>query len=101
MSNLYELYQKRAKYNAIRENVNNAINVLSRVNISDNFDKAIYSLENNYVVNDVACKKSNLKKAEQSISNDLSNLRGILSSINVKINSINREISDLEMAQNM
>lgn len=101
MYNLYELYQKRSKYNAIRENVNNAINVLSRVNVDDNFDKAIYSLENSYIVNDVACKKNEVRKAEQSVSNSLSNLRSILSSVNAKINMINRQIHDLEMSQNM
>lgn len=101
MMSLYELYNKKAKYNAIRENVNNAINVLSRVNISDSFDTAISSLESNYVVNDIPCKKNDLRNIRQSVANDLNNLRSILSAINVKINSINREIQELEMAQNM
>lgn len=101
MSNLYELYRKKTKYNAIRENVNNAINVLSRVKVNDGFNSIESSLENNYVVNDVACKKSSIVEIEEKVSSDLGDLRRVLSSINVEINNINRQINELEAMQNM
>ena len=85
----------------MRENVSNAINVLSGVNISDNFNKAISSLNSNYIVNGITCKNNDLKNIQQSVRNDLNSLRVILSSVNAKIKNLNDEIEDAEMAERM
>lgn len=98
MSSLYELYSKRTKYRALRENVSNAINVLSRVGINDGLATAVYTLSSNYLVNDAACKRNSLNKVKESLATDLSNLNVCLSSINAKISSLTKEIEELEAA---
>ena len=99
MSSLYELYNKRTKYKALRENVTNAINVLSRNIINDGLSNASYSLSNNYTVNELACKNDVISKAKDNLASDLSNLNACLSSINSKIYSLNKEIEEAEAAE--
>ena len=101
MSNLYELYRKKTKYNAIRENVNNAINVLSGVKVNDSFNSIEKTLANNYLVNDVACKKNQIVSIEERVSSDLRELKAILSSVNTEIRNISKKINELEATQNM
>ena len=96
MSTLYELYSKRTKYRTLRENVINAINVLSRADVSDNLATISYTIENNYVVNDVACRNDKVKNVKNSLATDISNLNVCLSSINSKIYSLNKEIEEKE-----
>lgn len=96
MSSLYELYSKRSKYRILRENVTNAINVLSRTSINDGLSTTTYVLGSNYLVNGVACKSGELEKAKDSLATDLNNLNVCLSSINSKIYSLNREIEEKE-----
>ena len=99
MSSLYELYSKRTRYKALRENVMSAINVLSRTTINDGLSRAGYSLGNNYSVNEVACKGDVLDRAKESLASDLSNLNVCLSSINSKIYMLNQEIEEKEAAE--
>ena len=96
MSSLYELYSKRTKYRALRENVSNAINVLSRNTISDNLSTVDYTLSNNYLVNDVTVKSSVINNAKDNVATDLNNLNLCLSSINSKIYSLTKEIEEKE-----
>lgn len=98
MSSLYELYSKRTRYRALRENVSNAISVLSRVGINDGLSTATYTLGSNYLVDDIPCKRNSLNKIKESLSTDLSNLNVCLSSINAKISSLTKEIEELEAA---
>ena len=97
MSSLYELYNKRTRYKNVRENVSNAINVLSRNNsVSDNISTAESILSNNYLVNEVICKNTLLRDVRDSIEADLNNLETCLSSINSKIYALNKEIEEKE-----
>ena len=93
---LYELYSKRTKYRALRENVINAINILSRSDISDSFLVIASGLNNNYLVDDVACHNDKIKSIQENLSGDIKNLNTCLSSINSKIYSINKEIEEKE-----
>ncbi len=93
---LYELYKKRTKYRALRENVSNAINVLSRNSISNNLSNVHYTLENNYLVNEVACKGVLIDNVKDNMANYLNDLNLCLSSINSKLYSINQEIEKKE-----
>ena len=85
MESLSDLYNKRTKYKNLRENVINAINVLSRNSVSDSLSTAVYSLNSNYTVNEVGCKTDVISKAKESLTSDLSNLNVCLSSINLSI----------------
>lgn len=96
MSSLYELYSKRTKYKALRENVSNAINVLSRNTFSDNLSTVDYTLSNNYQVNESTVKSSIIDNAKDNVATDLNNLNLCLSSINSKIYSLNKEIAEKE-----
>ena len=101
MSTLYDLYNKRTKYKTLRENINNAISVLSRNN---SVDDCISSLEgllgSNYLVNEIICKGVYLREIRESVVKDLNNLNVCLSSVNSKIYSLNQEIEEME-AQGM
>lgn len=99
MSDLYELYSKRTRYRNLRENVINAINVLSRSSLNDNLSTAVHTLNNNYLVNEVGCKSSTINRAKDCIRTDLSNLNSCLNSINSKINELSREIEKKEMEE--
>lgn len=102
MSTLYELYNKRTKYRTLRENVSNAINVLSRNNSVDDYISTLSSiLDNNYVVNEVACKKTLLRNVKESVEADLKNLESCLSAINSKIYVLNKEIEKKEAEEAM
>ena len=97
MSTLYELYNKRTKYRTLRENVSNAINVLSRNNsVDDNISTAESILSNSYLVNETICKGHLLRDVRESIEADLANLETCLSSINSKIYALNKEIEEKE-----
>lgn len=97
MSTLYELYNKRTKYRNLRENVSNAINVLSRNNsIDDHLSTAESILGSNYLINDGPCKGNLLRNVKESLDGDLRNLETCLSSINSKIYSITKEIEEKE-----
>ena len=96
MSSLYELYSKRTRYRNLRENVTNAINVLSRSSISDGLSTANYILGSNYIIDDVAAKSREISQVKDSLATDLSNLNTCLSSINSKIYSLNKEIEEKE-----
>ncbi len=96
MSSLYELYSKRTKYRALRENVTNAINVLSRNSIDDNLSTIAYAMKGNYTVNDMPCKGDVIDKVRESLATDLGNLNLCLSSINSKIYALNQEIEEKE-----
>ena len=85
MSTLYELYNKRTRYKNVRENVSNAINVLSRNNSV-----------NSYLVNESICKNPLLRDVRESVEADLDNLETCLSSINSKIYALNKEIEEKE-----
>lgn len=98
MANLYELYSKRTRYRVLRENVTNAINVLSRTNVNDGLSNVKYVLDNNYLVNDTACKGLDITKVKEQLSVDLNNLQVCLNSINSKIYSISKEIEEQEAA---
>lgn len=98
MDTLYDLYKERTKYKNLRENVINAINVLSRNSVSDVLSSAVYSLNGNYTVNEVGCKTDIINKAKESLTSDLSNLNVCLSSINSKIYSLDQEIEEKEAA---
>ena len=101
MSTLYELYNKRTRYKNVRENVSNAINVLSRNN---SVDDSISSLEgllgSNYLVDETICNGAYLRNIRESVVKDLGNLNTCLSSVNSKIYSLNKEIDEME-AQGM
>ena len=99
MSDLYELYSKRTRYRNLRENVINAINVLSRTSLNDNLSTAIHALNGNYLVNEVGCKTSTINKSKDFIRTDLSNLNSCLTSINYKIDDISRQIEQKEMEE--
>lgn len=99
MSDLYELYSKRTRYRNLRENVTNAINVLSRSSLNDNLSTAVHTLNGNYLVNEVGCKSSTINKAKDRIRTDLSNLNSCLNSINYKIDELSREIEEKEMEE--
>ena len=96
MSSLYELYSKRTKYRALRENVISAINVLSRSSVNDGLSTVNYTLGSSYLVDDVACKSKNVEQVKDSLATDLNNLNVCLSSINSKIYSLNKEIEAKE-----
>lgn len=96
MSSLYELYSKRTKYKTLRENVSNAINVLSRNTFADNLSTVDYTLSNNYQVNESTVKGSIIGNAKDNVATDLNNLNLCLSSINSKIYSLNKEIAEKE-----
>lgn len=99
MSSLYELYSKRTKYRALRENVINAIGILSRAEVSDSISTAETFLNNNYQLDEVGCRTDKLRNVRDSLSSDISNLNACLSSINSKIYSINKEIEEKEAAE--
>ena len=97
MSSLYELYNKRTKYKALRENVTNAINVLSNNSSIDNHLTSVDSiLSNNYLINDVSCKGNLIRNVKECLNTDLRNLEICLSSINTKIYNLTREIEEKE-----
>lgn len=96
MSSLPELYSKRTRYKALRENVSNAINILSRAAVGDSLASVSYSLGSNYVVNDEACLADKIDNLAEGLENDLSTLNACLSSINSKIYSLNLEIEKKE-----
>ena len=102
MSTLYELYNKRTKYRTVRENVSNAINVLSRNNsVEDNISTAESILNNNYLVNETLCKGTLLRDIRESVETDLANLQTSLSSINSKIYTLTKEIEEKEAEEAM
>ena len=102
MSTLYELYNKRTKYRTVRENVSNAINVLSRNNsVVDNISTAESILANNYLVNEAPCKANLLREVRDSVEADLNNLETSLSSINSKIYTLTKEIEEKEAEEAM
>ena len=97
MSTLYELYNKRTRYKNVRENVSNAINVLSRNNsVEDNISDVESILNNNYLVNESTCKGILLKEIKKSINKDISVLESSLSSIKSKIRDLDKEIEAKE-----
>ena len=96
MSTLAELYSKRTKYRSLRENVINAINILSRADVSDSLSSISYSLENNYVINEEVCLTQKIDEISEKINSDIVNLIACLSSINSKIYSLNLEIERKE-----
>lgn len=97
MSTLYELYNKRTRYKNVRENVSNAINVLSRNNsVVDSVSTAESIFSNNYLVNDSICKNNLLRDIRERVEADLDNLETSLSSINSKIYALNKEIEEKE-----
>lgn len=97
MATLYELYNKRTKYRALRENVSNAINVLSNNrSIDERLSSADYIISNNYIVNDASCRGNVLSAVKESLDTDLRNLQSCLTSINNKIYSLTREIEEKE-----
>ena len=97
MSTLYELYSKRTRYKNVRENVSNAINVLSRNNsVVDNVSTAESILSTNYLVNDSICKNNLLRDIRERVEADLNNLQVCLTSINNKIYELNKEIEEKE-----
>ena len=100
MSTLYELYSKRTKYKLLKENVSNAINVLSRNNsVDDSIDDVESVLNNNYLVNESICKGSLLKNIKQQINSDLKVLESSLSSIIYRIDALDKEIQEKEAEQ--
>lgn len=100
MATLYELYNKRTKYKTLRENVSNAISVLSNNNsIDERLSSADYIISNNYIVNDSACKGKILSEIKESLDSDLNNLQSCLSSINSTIYSLNKEIEEKELEE--
>ena len=97
MSSLYELYNKRTRYKNVRENVSNAINVLSCNNsVDDSITTAESILSSNYLVNEGPCKGYLLRDVRESVEDDLSNLETCLSSINSKIYKLDQEIEEKE-----
>lgn len=96
MSSLYELYSKRTKYKSLRENVSNAINVLSRNTLDDNLSTVDFTLSNNYLVNEGPCRGTLINNVKEKVAEDLSNLNLCLSSINSKIYSLSKEIEEQE-----
>lgn len=96
MSNLADLYLKRTRYKALRENVNSAINILSRAEVDDNLSTILYSLENNYIVNEETCLKDKIKSVSEGLKTDLINLKACLNSINSKISKLNVDIEQTE-----
>lgn len=100
MATLYELYNKRTKYRTLRENVSNAISVLSNnSSIDERLSSADYIISNNYIVNDGACKGNMLSVVKENLDSDLKNLQVCLSSINSMIYSLNKEIEEKEMEE--
>lgn len=100
MSNLSELYSKRTTYKALRENIINAINILSRVDVEDSLSIVSDSLENNYVINEETCLTKKITDILDFLEFDLNNLNVCLSSINSKIYSLNLEIEKMEAEEN-
>lgn len=96
MSNLVGLYSKRTQYKALRENIINAINILSRADVGDSLSSISNSLENNYVINEEVCLTQKFDEISEKINSDIVNLKACLSSINSKIYSLNLEIERKE-----
>lgn len=93
---LYELYSKRTSYKSLRENVINAINILSRRSLDDKLSTVSYSLSNSYLVNEAIPKGAIIKNIKEDLSSDINNLNICLSSINSKIYSLNKLIEEKE-----
>ena len=97
MATLYELYNKRTTYKTLRENVSNAISVLSNNNaLDERLSSADYIISNNYIVNDSACKGNILSVVKENLDSELGSLQTCLSSINSAIYKLNKEIEEKE-----
>ena len=97
MATLYELYNKRTRYKTLRENVSNAISVLSNNSIDERISSAEYIINSNYIVNESPCKGNILSAVKENLDVCQGNLQTCLSSINSAIYKLNKEIEEKEM----
>lgn len=77
------------------------INILSSSSLNDELTNARKSLEENYLLNDNSVKSRNIVSVKNSIDTDISKLRNLLNSIDLKLKKINKAITDLELSGNM
>lgn len=92
----YELNKDKSKYNDMKENVNKMINVLSSNNVSDNIQRAINSINRDYVVNDDPVKEKILSRQKDKVYNCIVKLKEIKLVIDNKIDNINDDIKEAE-----
>lgn len=98
---LYELKKIKTRYQNMRGNIVSIINILSSSSLNDELTNARKSLEENYLLNDNSVKSRNIVSVKNSIDTDISKLRNLLNSIDLKLKNINKAITDLELSGNM
>lgn len=98
---LYELKKIKTRYQNMRGNIVSIINILSSSSLNDELTNARKSLEENYLLNDNSVKSRNIVSVKNSIDTDISKLRNLLNSIDLKLKKINKAITDLELSGNM
>lgn len=98
---LYELKRIKTRYQNMRGNIVSIINILSSSSLNDELTNARKSLEENYLLNDNSIKSRNIVSVKNSIDTDISKLRTLLNSIDLKLKKINKAITDLELSGNM
>lgn len=98
---LYELKRIKTRYQNMRGNIVSIINILSSSSLNDELTNARKSLEENYLLNDNSIKSRNIVSVKNSIDADISKLRTLLNSIDLKLKKINKAITDLELSGNM
>lgn len=94
---LYELKRNKTRYQNMRENVVRMINILSSSNLSDQLFSSSRSLEENYLLNDNSVKSPELRAIKNSLDSDVTKLRNLLNSIDIKIRELNKKILDSEI----
>lgn len=97
-NSLSELYSKRTQYKMLRENVYNAINILSKNSISDNLSTAAHTLDTCYLVNEQSSKSASIKSIKEVLETELKNLNVCLDSLNNKIYNLDKIIEEKEAA---
>ena len=98
---LYELKKIKTRYQTMRGKIVSIINILSSSSLNDELTNARKSLEENYLLNDNSVKSRNIVSVKNSIDTDISKLRNLLNSIDLKLKKINKAITDLELSGNM
>ena len=98
---LYELKRIKTRYQNMRGTIVSIINILSSSSLNDELTNARKSLEENYLLNDNSIKSRNIVSVKNSIDTDISKLRTLLNSIDLKLKKINKAITDLELSGNM
>lgn len=94
MDSTYELTRSKDKYRNMKENVNKMLNILSNNDAVDNLTSARSYLRDYYIVDNVAFKTSDISDEKRKLIDAISDLRGIIDSIDSKISSISDDIEE-------